>query len=86
MAGNQEEARAILEQVPISDPLRKAQVHAVLGEADLALPYVEEGIRAHSPTVQYLGVDPVWDPVRSDLRFQAILERLGFDPHREGER
>jgi TolB-like protein len=78
MAGNEEEARAILEQVPFSDFPRRAQVHAVLGETQLALQWLEEGIGAHSPTLQYLGVDPVWDPIRSDPGFQEVLRRLGF--------
>jgi TolB-like protein len=77
-AGNREEARAVLEQVPFSDPLREAQVRVVLGETDLALQSLEEGIQVHSPTVQFLGVDPVWDPIRSDPGFQEVLGRLGF--------
>jgi TolB-like protein/cytochrome c-type biogenesis protein CcmH/NrfG len=78
MEGNRLGAQAILDQNTIADPLRRAQIHGALGETDLALQALEEGIQLRSPTVQYLGVDPMWDPIRSDPGFQAVLTRLGF--------
>jgi TolB-like protein/DNA-binding SARP family transcriptional activator/Tfp pilus assembly protein PilF len=82
MAGDSDQARALLEQAEQgfdrSDPLRRAQVHGALGDTDLALQFLEEGIQIRSPTVAYLGVDPMWDPMRSDPGFKAVLDRLGF--------
>ncbi|MBT8397780.1 MAG: hypothetical protein KJN92_12480 [Gemmatimonadetes bacterium] len=82
VAGDSGQARALLEQAEEgfdrSDPLRRAQVHGALGETDLALQFLEEGIQIQSPTVAYLGVDPMWDPIREDPGFQDVLNRLGF--------
>jgi TolB-like protein/Flp pilus assembly protein TadD len=82
MAGDSDQARALLEQAEEgfdrSDPLLRAQVHGALGETDRALQLLEEGIRIRAANVAYLGVDPKWDPIRSDSGFQEVLDRLGF--------
>jgi tetratricopeptide (TPR) repeat protein len=82
LAGESDQARALLAQAEEgfdrSDPLLRAQVHAALGETAQALQFLDEGIRIRSPNVGYLGVDPMWDPIRSDPGFQEVLVRLGF--------
>ncbi len=82
MAGDSDQARVLLDQAQEgfdrSDPIRRVQVHGALGDTALALQLLEEGIRIRSPTVAYLGVDPMWDPVRSNPEFQVVLSRLGF--------
>jgi serine/threonine-protein kinase len=79
LAGNEEEARAILARpFPRSDPLRRAQVHVALGEVERALELLEDGIRTRSPYLGELNVEPQWDPIREDPRFREILRRVGF--------
>jgi TolB-like protein/Tfp pilus assembly protein PilF len=55
-----------------------AEVHAVLGDNDLALEILEGLLsRPSGVTVQGLKVNPIWDPLRSDPRFQALIEKYG---------
>ena len=56
---------------------RAAYSHAYLGDWDLALKCLRQASedRRLLPIVR---LDPVWDPVRSDPRFQAILEGMGL--------
>jgi TolB-like protein/Tfp pilus assembly protein PilF len=59
-----------------------AVVHLGLGEHDKALDYLERAVEerpAVSIITSYLKVDPLWDPLRSDRRFIAILKKMGFD-------
>ena len=49
------------------------------GEHSRALDWLEEAYRVHDPNVTYIGT-PLWDPVRSDPRFQALARRIGIPP------
>ena len=49
-----------------------------LGELDRAFELLEQAYAEHDPFLFTLGVNPWWDPVRSDPRFQDIVERLKF--------
>jgi len=55
-----------------------ALVHAGLGEADASFEWLERALSAHDVHLVSLPVDPKWDPLRTDARFRAILERAGF--------
>ena len=53
-----------------------AEVHAVLGDNDLALEILDGLLsRPSGVTVQGLKVNPIWDSLRSDPRFQALIEK-----------
>jgi tetratricopeptide (TPR) repeat protein len=53
-----------------------AQVHAILGDNDRAIEILDGLLNRPSYlTVQGLRVNPVWDPLRNDPRFQALLEK-----------
>src|SRR5712671_469643 len=49
-----------------------------LGDKEHALNLFERGFGEKSVSMQYLRVDPGWDSVRSDPRFQDILRRMNF--------
>jgi TolB-like protein/Tfp pilus assembly protein PilF len=55
-----------------------AQVHAILGDNDRAIEILEELLgRPSAVTVQSVKVNPVWDPLRNDPRFQALMQKYG---------
>jgi tetratricopeptide (TPR) repeat protein len=60
-----------------------AIVYAWTGQSDLALAVLEEWItrpaganQPNQPTYGDFQLNPVWDPLRSDPRFQALVQRL----------
>lgn len=53
-----------------------ASAYAASGDREQALAYLEQAYRKHSGTLTALKVDPVFDPLRSDPRFQDLLRRV----------
>ena len=61
--------------------VRLAEAYAQLGEKDKALERLEKAYEDHSCWMPFLKVHPNLDPLRSDLRFQALLRQIGLqDP------
>ena len=55
-----------------------AQVHAILGDNARAIEILDGLLsRPSALTVQGLKVNPVWDPLRNDPQFQAMLSKYG---------
>ena len=52
----------------------------VLGKRKQTLDWLEKAVDERSSQVIFLKVDPRFDSFRSDLRFQALLSRLGLAP------
>ncbi len=48
------------------------------GMKDQALDWLEKALEARDPNIPYLAVDPIFDPMRSDPRFQQLLRRLNL--------
>ncbi|MFN2400396.1 MAG: tetratricopeptide repeat protein [Gemmatimonadaceae bacterium] len=81
-AGNEAEARRILaelrkqmvrgEYVPPTD---MAAIHIGLGELPQALDWLERHETDRGARI-FLKIDPIFDPVRSEPRFQRLLQRL----------
>jgi serine/threonine-protein kinase len=61
-------------------PGRIAVVYLGLGEHDKALEWLEKAYDVHDAWLGYIGVDPIFDPLRSDPRFRRLLERVGLPP------
>jgi len=59
-------------------PWQIGTLYARAGEADKALEYLERAYEAHDPNIPYLSVDPIFDFMRDDPRFQALMGRLGL--------
>ena len=57
-----------------------ALVYAGLGQNDEAMAWLDKAYRGRSPWLAQLSlkVDPRWDALRSDARFQDLLRRIGF--------
>jgi TolB-like protein/Tfp pilus assembly protein PilF len=55
-----------------------AEVHAILGD-NVRVIEILDGLlaRPSAVTVQGLKVNPIWDPLRNDPRFQALIDKYG---------
>lgn len=75
-----EENRRRLEEGAIrAVPWDVAAIHAALGEADAAVDRLEQAYENGFRHPQWLVIDPAFDGLRDDARFQQILERLEAD-------
>ena len=55
-----------------------AEVYTILGDNDRAIEILDGLLsRPSAVTVQTLKINPIWDPLRSDPRFQALLDKYG---------
>ena len=81
-AGDRKKAQAILEQLQKSEkyvsPGELAILYAALGDREQAFASLEKAYTAHDPSLQYLGVDPAVDSLRSDPRFADLVQRVGL--------
>jgi TolB-like protein/Flp pilus assembly protein TadD len=57
---------------------QRAVVLAALGERALALRMLEEAVAHHDDHLIWLKVDPQYDSLRKEARFQAVLQSLGL--------
>ncbi|HEX6066665.1 MAG TPA: tetratricopeptide repeat protein, partial [Longimicrobiales bacterium] len=82
--GNREAARAILAQLVAADsatyvnPVELARVHVGLGETEPALLLLERGVGVGASIAIMLNVEPMFDPLRREPRFQTLITRLGL--------
>jgi TolB-like protein/Flp pilus assembly protein TadD len=56
-----------------------ALVHLGMGDTDAALTWLERGVQRHEASVITLKVHPVYDSLRGESRFEALLTAIGFD-------
>jgi TolB-like protein/tetratricopeptide (TPR) repeat protein len=56
-------------------PYAFALVHTGLGNTDLALQFLDQAVQVHDVHLAFLVCDPKWDPIRSDPRFAALVDR-----------
>ena len=54
-----------------------AMLYAQLGDHDRAIEFLERAYAKRSGDMLYIGVEPHFDPLRSDPRFQALVRRVG---------
>jgi serine/threonine-protein kinase len=55
-----------------------AEVYATLGENDRAIEVLDRLLsRPSGVTAQVLKINPIWDPLRSDPRFQGLIDKYG---------
>ncbi len=59
-------------------PYDVAHVATMKGDRSLALDWLEKSYLHHDYRMLYINVDPEYDALRSDARFQAIIHRLGL--------
>jgi hypothetical protein len=60
------------------DPSILAWAYASIGDKKQAFAWLEKAYVQHSSALTALKVDPVYDPLRNDPRFQNLLQRVGL--------
>jgi serine/threonine-protein kinase len=63
----------------VSDVLIAA-VYAALGDAENAFARLDRAVSANIADIKYLKIDPQFDRIRSDARYQRLLDRIGLSP------
>jgi eukaryotic-like serine/threonine-protein kinase len=78
----QEEARRLLANIlknPERYETRIAGVYFSLGEIEEGWKWLEKAYDERSYLLTWLKMAPIYDSIRSDPRFQAMLKKVGFD-------
>lgn len=60
------------------DPIVVVQAYIGMGNNDEAIAWLEKAYLQHSNNLTALNVEPVYDPLRGDPRFQNLLRRVGL--------
>jgi serine/threonine-protein kinase len=69
-------ALAAVEGTRYAPPTSRAQVHLGLGETDAVFQWLERAVEQRDPLILDLPCKPIWDGVRHDPRFEALLRRM----------
>jgi tetratricopeptide (TPR) repeat protein len=83
-SGKQAEARVVLEELlklstaHYVSPYSIALIYNGLDERDETLAWLERGIEKREPRVAFLKVEPKWNNLRDDPRFQELMRRVGL--------
>jgi tetratricopeptide (TPR) repeat protein len=89
VAGTRAEALKVLDKLTEISKQRyasassRARIYAGLGEKDKSFEWLERGFEERSvgpPAGVSIRVDPAYDPLRSDPRFQDLLRRMNLLP------
>jgi tetratricopeptide (TPR) repeat protein len=82
--GRQDDARKIIQQLidqsatRYVSPYGIGSIYACMGEADLALDWLEKAFEEHDQTLVWVKVHPRLDVLRGTERYARILERMGL--------
>ena len=57
-----------------------ASVYGAMGDKDKAFAWLEKAYEARSSWMPSLKAEPKFDSLRSDTRFNSLLQRVGFKP------
>jgi Flp pilus assembly protein TadD len=71
-----------LEQINRRQPMDSAAIlwaHVGIGDKDQAFVWLEKAYTEHSNTLITLKVEPGYDSLRSDPRFQDVMRRVGLE-------
>jgi tetratricopeptide (TPR) repeat protein len=86
LAGQRDEAMALLRKMlsEANGPdegngwVHTSYIQVGLGEKAAALTSLENSYAHHETDVNYIGVDPIFDPLHGEPRFQGLLKELGL--------
>jgi hypothetical protein len=58
--------------------ISRARIHMMCGDLDTAFALLDRSLQTPSGvTIHELRLDPIWDPLRADPRFQPMLVKFG---------
>ena len=77
-AGFKGQASAMLADPEPGSAYSRAMIHAALGQEEETVQSLESAAAEHSSAVPYLRVDPIFDCVRRNRRYQEIAHRVGI--------
>jgi adenylate cyclase len=82
-SGEKEKARALLREEEVSpespwSPAIFAMVYALLGDLDDCFRWLEKAIEIHSLPLQSIRLNPQYENIRSDPRFQLMLKKVNL--------
>jgi eukaryotic-like serine/threonine-protein kinase len=84
VSGKKDQAIAVLNELrQLSNqryisPFHLALIHTGLGEKDAAIEWLNTAYNERSERLVWIGVDPRFDVLRSDVRFKDLLSRIGL--------
>lgn len=84
ISGRRDEAIGIIEELreraghQYVSPYDIAIVHAGLGEHDKTFEWLERAYEGRACWLSFIGVEPIFDAMRSDSRFDSLLQRVGL--------
>jgi serine/threonine-protein kinase len=86
LAGQRDEAQALLRKMLSEDSspdvgngwVHTSYIQVGLGDKAGALTSLENSYAHHETDVNYIGVEPIFDSLRAEPRFQALLKKLGL--------
>jgi TolB-like protein/DNA-binding winged helix-turn-helix (wHTH) protein len=55
-----------------------AELYAAMGNTDMAMQYLNQGYREHTAPLLRLQLDPAYDDMRTDPRFEELIHRIGL--------
>src|ERR1700733_9794357 len=55
-----------------------AELYAAMGNTDMAMQYLNQGYREHTAELLSLQLNPAYDDMRTDPRFQELVHRIGL--------
>ncbi len=87
VAGKREEAAEVIGKLKAGEglsekyalPFYLALIYTGLGEVDLALEWLEKGYQNRVWMMVFIGMEPAFDPLRSDPRFQDLLVKMNLE-------
>jgi serine/threonine-protein kinase len=59
-------------------PWQIATLYTRAGMTEPALVYLERAFEVRDPNMPYISIDPIFDPLRREPRFRALMDRLGL--------
>jgi len=65
-------------ELPSMQPYMRAIIHNILGEKDLTFKWLEKAYHEEFANIWRLKVEPVFENLHSDPRYQEFLEKMGF--------
>jgi serine/threonine-protein kinase len=82
LAGQPERARELLGELDqradggFVSPIDRAKIHTALGEREQAVEWLERGYADREMNMRDLALEPLFDPLRMEPRFSALLRRM----------